>query len=204
MPQLRDTSTCAALIGLAVGRGVRDDQKGGAKDLLKDETVVRALRHLEGVVGTQRRINADERARKREHTAKMERISVALEQTNNPFEQEQLARQLQALDKAPELRGMFFDGDNLGDLYFLWSLERMTVIYDLKKVGDVDWHEWGTDIILEHQEEDGSWQERFPGVPDTCFALLFLRRANLVKDLTNKLQDLLAGPSVQTQPKRRD
>ena len=86
---------------------------------------------------------------------------MSSEQTNNPFGARAIG-EATAGDKAPELRGMFFDGDNLGDLYFLWSLERMAVIYDLKKVGDVDWHEWGTDIILEHQEEDGSWQERFP------------------------------------------
>ena len=38
------------------------------------------------------------------------------------------------------------------------------------------------------QNPDGSWRERFPGVPDTCFALLFLQRANIVKDLTDKLR----------------
>ena len=193
------------MIGLAVGRGVRDDKTGGAKDLLKDETVIRGLRHLETVVGTNRRVTADERSRKQERTLEMERLMVALEQSRNQMEKLELSIRLQALDNAPELRGLFFDGDNWGDLYLLWSLERMAVIYDLKKIGSVDWHEWGTDIILEHQEVDGSWKERFPGVPDTCFALLFLRRANLVKDLTNKLRDLLTqGSGVQPQPKRRD
>jgi hypothetical protein len=34
-------------------------------------------------------------------------------------------------------------------------------------------------------------------LPDTCFALLFLKRANLVKDLTSKVQFL-------TQVKKKD
>jgi len=106
-----------------------------------------------------------------------------------------------ALDNARELQGIIFGGDTWGDLYFLWSLERMAVIYDLKTIGDVDWHEWGVDVILQQQQEDGSWKERFPGVPDTCFALLFLKRANLAKDLTDKLRGVGAQPGVQQQPR---
>jgi hypothetical protein len=203
-PHLRDTSTCAALIGLAVGRGVRDDKKGGVKDLLKDEMVVRGLGHLGSVVGTKHRVSAEDRARKQAYTAKMEQLMAAEERTNDPAELQRLEMQIRAMDKAANLRGMYFDGDNWGDLYFLWSLERMAVIYDLNKIGEVDWHEWGTDLILEHQQADGSWSERFPGVPDTCFALLFLRRANLVKDLTNKLRGLGATIPPAVQPRRRD
>ncbi|HYT92699.1 MAG TPA: hypothetical protein VEL76_28540, partial [Gemmataceae bacterium] len=99
-----------------------------------------------------------------------------------------LLLELAQLDNAPLMRGMYFDGDNWGDLYFLWSLERMAVIYDLKKIEDKDWYAWGSGIILANQSGDGSWRERFPGVPDTCFALLFLVRANVVKDLTDKLR----------------
>ena len=51
-----------------------------------------------------------------------------------------------------------------------------------------------------HQLPDGSWGERFPGVPDTCFALLFLRRANVVKDLSDKLQRLTASLGIQSNP----
>lgn len=203
-PYLRDTSTCAALIGLAVGRGVRDEAKGGVDELLKDKAVANGLQHLKGVVGTDRRVSAEDRARKLEVTLELERVLAALEKANDLGEIQRLQGRLRILDNSRQNRGMYFDGDNWGDLYFLWSLERMAVIYDLKKVGDADWHQWGTDIILEHQQADGSWSERFPGIPDTCFALLFLRRANLVKDLTDKLREMAGRPGAQAQPKRRD
>ncbi|HYT92295.1 MAG TPA: hypothetical protein VEL76_26510 [Gemmataceae bacterium] len=86
------------------------------------------------------------------------------------------------------LRGTYFGAEAWGDLYFLWSVERVGVLYDLTKIGDKDWYSWGVDIILKHQRPDGSWEDRFPGLCDTCFALLFLKQANLAKDLTDKLQ----------------
>jgi hypothetical protein len=50
------------------------------------------------------------------------------------------------------------------------------------------------------QKADGSWDDRFPGVPDTCFALLFLKRANLVKDLTDTLRALGPAPVIGGAP----
>ena len=43
------------------------------------------------------------------------------------------------------------------------------------------------------RRRDGSWNKSTfyggnPPVVDTCFALLFLKQANLARDLTNKLQ----------------
>jgi hypothetical protein len=75
-----------------------------------------------------------------------------------------------------------------GDLYFLWSLERMAVLYDWRKVAGVDWYQWGSTLLLSAQNDDGSWSDYFPGMPDTCFALLFLRRANVARDLTSELR----------------
>src|SRR5262249_21692834 len=45
------------------------------------------------------------------------------------------------------------------NLYLLWSLERVGVIYKLKKIGGVDWYAWGTDLLLDKRAraEDGSW-----------------------------------------------
>jgi hypothetical protein len=73
--------------------------------------------------------------------------------------------------------------------YFLWSLERAAVAYGLRKIGDKDWYDWGANFLLGDQEKDGSWQ----GIhgkygADTCFALLFLRRADLAKDLSDSLR----------------
>jgi hypothetical protein len=74
--------------------------------------------------------------------------------------------------------------------YFLWSLERTAVAYGLDKIGNTDWYTWGADFLVTDQEKDGSWQ----GVhgdygADTCFALLFLRRADLAKDLSASLRN---------------
>src|SRR5262249_38945041 len=79
--------------------------------------------------------------------------------------------------------------------YFLWSLERVAVAYGLETIGSKDWYAWGAEILLQTQETNGSWQGRYAdGGVDTCFALLFLRRANLAKDLTASLRGKVSDP----------
>jgi hypothetical protein len=75
--------------------------------------------------------------------------------------------------------------------YFLWSLERMAVAFGLETIGGKDWYNWGAEILLANQSNDGSWQGSSYGRAgaDTCFALLFLRRANLAKDLSANLKN---------------
>jgi hypothetical protein len=73
--------------------------------------------------------------------------------------------------------------------YFLWSLERVGVLYEVPRFGNKDWYDLGSKILLEKQAGDGSWQGKYgSGGVDTCFALLFLRRANLFKDWTAYLK----------------
>src|SRR5262249_23889405 len=84
--------------------------------------------------------------------------------------------------------GRIINADALGDLYFLWSLERMAVVWDLRTVAGKDWYDWGSKLLLDAQNTDGSWTDTFPGVTDTCFALLFLKRVNVVQDLTAHLR----------------
>jgi hypothetical protein len=78
------------------------------------------------------------------------------------------------------------------DLYFLWSLERVGVLYDLPAIDGKDWYGWGRKALLRSQRNDGAWGDGgYVGanpVLNTCFALLFLKRANLAQDLTDKLQ----------------
>jgi len=88
-------------------------------------------------------------------------------------------------------RGTILGFEAWGDLYYLWSLERVAVTYNLRTIGGKDWYAWGAPIILANQQADGSWSDRFPGVPDTCFALLFLNRANVVQDLTRNLNTVI-------------
>jgi hypothetical protein len=82
--------------------------------------------------------------------------------------------------------------------YFLWSLERVSVALDLKTVGGKDWYGWGSEILLVNQSEDGSWQGENGATVDTCFALLFLKRANLASDLTARLKGQLQDPGEVT------
>jgi hypothetical protein len=77
----------------------------------------------------------------------------------------------------------------LCDLYYLlWSVERVAVTYGLTTMGNQDWYSWGAELLLPAQGADGSWRGKFGRDVDTSFALLFLRRANLNRDLTAYLK----------------
>jgi hypothetical protein len=79
--------------------------------------------------------------------------------------------------------------------YFLWSLERVAVAYGLDTIGEKDWYGWGSELLLVNQHKDGGWHGMFAdGGADTCFALLFLQRANLARDLTARLKGAIADP----------
>jgi squalene cyclase len=84
----------------------------------------------------------------------------------------------------------FSNGWGLG--YWLYSLERACMIADVKKLGDIDWYKEGAKILVGEQSDNGGWgntvqynprtrqtekQETGGYVVDTCFALLFLRKA---------------------------
>ena len=101
------------------------------------------------------------------------------------------------------LNGMAALGRNVGtpvgawqglpmeNLYFLWSVERVAVLYNLATIADKDWYRWGAEMLLANQQRRGCWTDggyhkSTPAI-DTCFALLFLKRANFVADLTAKL-----------------
>lgn len=57
--------------------------------------------------------------------------------------------------------------------YDLYSLERAMMIAKIDKLGDRDWYRDGALFILANQGLDGEWID----TTDTCFALLFLKRA---------------------------
>jgi hypothetical protein len=83
---------------------------------------------------------------------------------------------------------------NNWNLYFLWSIERVGMIYSVPKMGGVDWYEVGAALILRGQKPDGSWPpSKIVAAPitsevNTCFALLFLRKSNFAHDLTGLLK----------------
>ena len=95
-----------------------------------------------------------------------------------------------ALQAATSRAAALIGADSIGDLYYLWSLERVAVAYDLELIGGKDWYRWGAEIIVKNQKADGGWSDVYHGIPDTCFALLFLKRTNVAQDLTGELRKL--------------
>jgi hypothetical protein len=82
--------------------------------------------------------------------------------------------------------------------YFLWSLERVAVALGLDTIGKKDWYSWGAEILLANQGRDGGWRGDYGDCgADTCFALLFLRRANLARDLTAHLKGTAKDPGAR-------
>jgi hypothetical protein len=112
------------------------------------------------------------------------------------------------LPKKGQAKGpsMLVPGSTLGDrdLYFMWSVERVGVLYGLDKIGGVDWYDVGAEELVAAQNLVGSWGRGGRGAEvDTAFALLFLVKSNPALDLTNRLQrggtitgELRTGPNT--------
>jgi hypothetical protein len=100
----------------------------------------------------------------------------------------------QSLDKVTLAGGRITGVEARDPLYFLYSLERMAMIYDLTMVGDKQWYPWAATMLVDVQESDGSWNAPYPSPIGTCFALLILKRSNVAHDLQL---------AVQGQPKRK-
>ncbi len=89
--------------------------------------------------------------------------------------------------------------DDQSEIYYLWSLERVCVALGLRTLEDFDWYGHGARILVGRQSEDGSWSQGHWGrLPETCLALLFLRKANLAFELDRVLR-LPVGRS-ETEP----
>ena len=66
------------------------------------------------------------------------------------------------------------------NLYYMYALERAGMLYDTVKFGDHDWYLEGAKSIVRAQKDDGSWGHREKAEQntwDTCFAILFLKKA---------------------------
>jgi hypothetical protein len=63
--------------------------------------------------------------------------------------------------------------------YYLYALERAGIFFGTETFGAHEWYVEGAKFLLDQQKGDGSWAT--PGADheiwDTCFAILFLRRA---------------------------
>ncbi len=102
---------------------------------------------------------------------------------DDPAIQKGLAMLAREIDRKDEVRPP--------DYYFLWSLERVGVLFNLTKIDGKDWYAWGCKILLPLQKNggwsDGGYYGSNPAL-DTAFVLLFLKRANFVQSLTDKLE----------------
>lgn len=80
------------------------------------------------------------------------------------------------------------DRHGFHDLYFFWSLERACVIFGVEKLGGLDWYEAGATTLVAAQNADGTWSGKYPTEVTTSFAVLFLLRSNLARDLAGGIQ----------------
>jgi hypothetical protein len=176
----RPPMTCVGLLGLAVGHGLAADKEA-------DENPAVALGRAQAaaVVTFHPPLSflflALDRSEKKQ----------ALDRAKKRGNDEQILRGFVALDKHVGEPVDRTDNIPQKDLYFMWSLERVGVLYDLATIGRKDWYRWGAEMLVANQQFQGNWENGgYPGsnlVIDTCLALLFLKRGNLVADLTTKL-----------------
>jgi hypothetical protein len=98
--------------------------------------------------------------------------------------------------------GLSFLGQTIGErmdhpnTYLLWSIERVAVLYHLETIGGKDWYSWGARTLADSQRGDGSWffnngYTAHSPVVDTCFALLFLKKADFVPNLSRGLRQFI-------------
>jgi hypothetical protein len=73
--------------------------------------------------------------------------------------------------------------------YYMYALERAGILYDTALLGKHDWYKQGSEALVGCQRQDGAWVSKEGGneVSDTCFAILFLRKA------TRALPDVPSG-----------
>ncbi len=88
--------------------------------------------------------------------------------------------------------------------YLLWSVERVAVLYNSPTIEGKDWYGWGSQMLIQNQQENGSWtMGGYTGSSahiDTCFALLFLVRSNLVQEVSSSSHVPLQVPLPEGPP----
>lgn len=67
--------------------------------------------------------------------------------------------------------------------YYLYALERAGMLCEAERMGTHPWYSTGARFILDAQRADGSWKAGEEAVWDTCFAILFLKRATRPVDV---------------------
>jgi hypothetical protein len=108
-----------------------------------------------------------------------------------------------SLDKIVLTDGRITGVEARDPLYFLYSIERMAVIYDRKTIGGKEWYPWAAEMLVAIQRPDGRWHTSYTSPVGTCFALLILKRSNVAHDLQLTVQESkprrdtgLDGPTI--------
>jgi len=186
--------TCAGLLGLAVAIARREERELAAKKLVPKKPAEPK------VVG-----NPDDPffnpPAKPDEPKKAEPEKPA-DATDRAIEKG-MAHLADALDGRGGGKGNGKGGKgNMKELYFWWSVERVGVVYGANRIGGVDWFARGSAALLPAQRADGSWGDTV----NTAFAVLFLKRSNLLRDLSAKVQrdpsaaELRAGEPLVAKP----
>lgn len=81
-------------------------------------------------------------------------------------------------------------------IYWLWSVERAGVLGGFERLGRVTWYPAGAKHLLARQTDKGGWTDERT-LPDTCWALLFLRRGT-TSVITPRGDEL--GPTTPAAP----
>ena len=180
--------TCTGLVGLAVERGLTPPEEVAGMPLAtKAATKLAALAGSNSLLNHYIAVRTLERALARDEEAKKRRDDPTI------------AKALQALSNFVGQPTGKTENIPIGDLYFMWALERVSMIYDLKTVGDKEWYRWGAEMLLANVKPEGYWDVKgnTDELINSCFALLFLRQANIAEDLTAKLRN---DPSLLDRP----
>jgi hypothetical protein len=78
------------------------------------------------------------------------------------------------------------ENPELGDkwyYYYMYGLERAGMLFGTETLGNHRWYREGAEQLIKDQKANGSWGN---GVVDTCFAILFLKRATRRLDVATR------------------
>jgi uncharacterized protein (TIGR03067 family) len=176
---------CAGLLGLAVAYGITNEAVLGGQEAKESKD--------DGVkTGKDPRSLKPKAARDpaRDHSVRAALLALGAA-IHEPIGLQPVTGGVQIINHRP--------ATGFPNYYFLWSLERVAVVYGLETIGNRDWYTWGAEFALARQQSDGGWSGDYPeGGVDTSFALLFLRRSNLAQDLTISLRGKVHDPGEVT------
>jgi hypothetical protein len=189
--------TCAGLLGLAVGKANDEARKAGRKLVGEGNPTPPKPKDDDPFFNPPAKAekpkpeeDPDEEMPDEEEEEKKKKAPTIRDMA--------IDRALQALGRTIGGKGVVMaDGGHwggVGDLYFIWSLERVGVAYGLETIGDVDWYQWGVNTILPAQQPNGSWIGSHGPPVQTAFAVLFLKKANFIADVTRQLDGKVKDP----------